>query len=150
MRPTSRISWPSPFQSTAYSIDTVARTTLISPAQALMFNRSGSRCITNTLFRFVCTVSFSEGMAASNQGNGFFIIHRHSSKGFTNVFGSSQWIRIPSRTFRINVNQTHLNRSQWFCQFAFAIMALISKKFLFCPPIYCFSFPIICTTTGKT
>ena len=33
-------------------------------------------------------MSFTKGMAASNQRQRLFVIHRHPPKGFANVFGS--------------------------------------------------------------
>jgi len=32
-----------------------------------------------------CTMTFTKGMSTSNKSNGFFIIHRHPCKCFTDI-----------------------------------------------------------------
>ena len=63
-------------------------------------------------------MGFAEGMAARNQGDGFFVIHRHAGKGLADVARRSDRIGIAVRTFWVDVNQAHLHRGQRILQVA--------------------------------
>jgi hypothetical protein len=52
-------------------------------------------------------VRLAKGVAARNQGNGFFVIHRHATESLTNILDRCDRIRLAFRAFRVDVNQTH-------------------------------------------
>ena len=57
-------------------------------------------------------MSFTKGMSTRDERNGFFIIHRHTAKGFANIMRGSKRIRITVRPLRIHGKQSHLYGSQ--------------------------------------
>ena len=93
---------------------------------------------------------FAEGVSASDQRYGFFVIHRHSSKCVANVFGSGKGIGIAVRALRIDVDQPHLNRCKRLLKFTLATIALVAEPFGFRAPIDEFCFPIVFAAASKT
>ena len=81
------------------------------PAQTLHMNSFCRRVLAEFLAR-LRAVRFAESMAASGQRHGFFRIHRHAAEGGAHVPRRLQRIRIAARTFGIDVDQAHLDRSQ--------------------------------------
>ena len=63
-------------------------------------------------------MGFTKAVSACNQRNCFFIIHCHAAKSITDIFCSSNRIRITIRTFGVYIDQTHLHGSKWFFQVA--------------------------------
>src|SRR5690606_8345075 len=57
------------------------------PAFSHVFHSCALWLGAHIFFGIACTVGFSEGMSASNQRNGFVIVHCHSTKSFTNIVG---------------------------------------------------------------
>ena len=52
---------------------------------ALLFYARAFRFGTYVLTRVSCSVSLSERMTASDQCDGLFVVHRHSTEGFTDI-----------------------------------------------------------------
>ena len=93
---------------------------------------------------------FTEGVATCNQGNGFFVVHRHASKGLTNVARGSQGVWLAVWAFRVDVDQTHLHGSQGVGKLAIAAVAFVGQPFAFRAPINFFiGTPRVCATTPK-
>jgi hypothetical protein len=57
-------------------------------------------------------MGFAEGVTASNQRDGFLVIHSHTRECLADVLGSSKRIRITVWPFRVHVNQAHLHGSE--------------------------------------
>ncbi len=55
-----------------------------APAQALIFDHSAFR-VRAQQRGVASTVGLTEGVTASDQRDGFVIVHRHTGEGFTNV-----------------------------------------------------------------
>ena len=51
-------------------------------------------------------------MAARNQRDGLFVVHRHARECLANIPGRSDRIRLAVRPFRIHVDQSHLHRAE--------------------------------------
>ena len=70
------------------------------------------RCRAELVWRYRA-MAFTKSVTASSQCNGFRVVHRHPAKGFANVARHALHIvGIAPRTFRIDVNQAHLNRRE--------------------------------------
>ena len=120
------------------------------PAKTLFFDWRSFRFSTNMRCR-TCSVGFTKRVSASNKCYCFFVVHSHSPECFSNIDCRSDRIRIPVGTFRVHINQSHLNRSKWVFQLSVARIALVFQPFLFGTPINIFfRFPNICSTTSKT
>ena len=109
--PLSRRRCPRTFKTTCNRMFTMTATEGIFPTHTLFFNASCGRFSTDKLTWIGSTVCFSEGMTASNQGDCFFIIHGHTTKGFTYISRRSHWIGMTIRSFWIDINKAHLNSS---------------------------------------
>src|ERR1700761_8671745 len=129
---------------------TVAGAPAVFPAQALLFNTRAGRLMTYIFTRIGSTVGFAEGMAARNQRYGFFVIHRHTAKSFTDITCRSHRVRVAIRAFRIYIDQTHLHGSQRIFQLTVAFVAFVAQPFLLVAPVYILgSFPNILTSSGE-
>ena len=61
-------------------------------------------------------MSLAEGVTASDQRDGFFVVHGHAGEGFADIVGRGDRIRIAIRSFWIHVDQTHLHRAEWILE----------------------------------
>ena len=66
----------------------------------------------------------AEGVAASDQGDDFFVVHRHAIEGGANVLGRQHVVAAGIGTFRVHVDQTHVGGAKGCGQLAFIIDAL--------------------------
>ena len=85
----------------------------VFPALALLFNTSACGLRSDVLVGVGCTVSFTKSMSTRDEGNSLFVVHRHTGKSLPDVVRSRNGVWIPVGTFRIDVDQTHLHRSEW-------------------------------------
>ena len=89
-------------------------------------------------------------MSTGDEGYGLFVIHSHATEGFTNITSCGKWIRVSVRSFRVDVNQTHLHSGQWILEFTVTRVALVCKPCCFRTPVYIlFWLPYIGTATSK-
>src|SRR5438128_2236461 len=72
-------SRPCHFDATADGVARNAGLVCARPAKALIFNRCGFGLLPEVT-PSSCTVSLAEGMAACNQRDGLFIVHRHATE----------------------------------------------------------------------
>ena len=80
----------------------------VLPAQALLLDGSAFRFGTNQGW-VARAVSLAEGVSAGDEGHGFFIIHRHARKGLSNIASGSDRVWVAVRSFRVDIDQTHLH-----------------------------------------
>ena len=128
--PFGGIWFPSSFNTAGDGVTTFTSTEFIVPAQAHFFN-GGSFWLWSHISGISCSVGFTKGMTTSNEGNGFLIIHAHSSKGGADVTARSHCIRHTVGAFGIYVNQSHLYSCQGIVQLAVASVAIVIKPLLF-------------------
>ena len=83
----------------------------VLPAETLLFDGSAFRFGANQ-GRVARTVGLAKSMSTGDEGDGFLIIHRHAGKGLTNIMSGSCWDRFSVRSFRVDIDQTHLHGSQ--------------------------------------
>ena len=62
--------------------------------------------------RIAGAVGLAEGVAAGDQRDGLFVVHRHAGEGFANVVGRGERIRLAVRAFRVDVDQAHLHGAE--------------------------------------
>src|SRR6185312_10623860 len=99
---------------------------LALPAEALVLERAGFRLRADQR-RIAGAVGLAEGMAAGDQRDGLFIVHRHAEKGFADVLRRRDRVRIAIRPRRIDVDQAHLHGAQGLCELALAAVALVTE-----------------------
>ena len=76
----------------------------------------------------------AEGVTASDERDGFFVIHRHAGEGFADVARRGDGIGIAVRAFGIDVNQAHLHGAERIFEIAFAGITLVDRARLFSVP----------------
>ena len=89
-------------------------------------------------------------MAAGNEGDGFFVVHGHASKGFAHIPTGGDGIRLAIGAFGVDIDQAHLHGGQGALQLTVAAIAIITKPGLFVTPVDVFlRLPEIDTPAAK-
>ena len=78
------IGGPCAFQSAGDGVNAFATAKSVFPAKALLFD-VGAFGFAPDKGRVARTVGFAKGVAARNQGDGFFVIHCHAGKCFADI-----------------------------------------------------------------
>ena len=74
-------------------------------------------------------------VSAGNERNRLLVIHRHAGEGLADVACRSEGIGIAVGSFRIDVNQAHLNRSERILEVTIAAVALVGQPLAFGTPV---------------
>src|SRR5260221_9273143 len=74
-------------------------------------------------------------MAASNQRDRFFVVHRLTPEGLADIPGGGERIRTAVRPFRVNVDQAHLYGGQGFLEFPVTSVAVVAQPLPLRPPV---------------
>src|ERR1700751_4624921 len=127
------------------------RAIAVLPAEALLLGASSFR-LGSYMRAGSCAVGFTKAVTARYQSNGFFVIHRHATKGLTNILGCCYGIRLTFRAFRVDVDQTHGGGSKRIFEFAVTGVTLVSThpSGLRTPINVLVRFPNILTSAGET
>ena len=119
------------------------------PAEALVFQRARFRLGSNQR-GIAGAVGLAERVAAGDQRDGLFVVHRHAEEGLADVLGRGERIGIAVRSGRIDVDQAHLNGAERLGELAFAAVAFIAEPGAFGTPVKLFRLPDIGATTSET
>ena len=115
--PLGWLAGPGDFQAAGDRVTALAGAEAVLPAKALMLDSCRLR-----LFRDVRrgrgAVGLAEGMPACDQRDGLFVVHGHAPERLANVDGGGDRVRLAVRTFRIDVDQTHLHGGERVFQVA--------------------------------
>ena len=150
VRPSARRGCPRTFETTGDGVFGIAFPELVFPTQAHLFQRRGFR-LRADVFRISGTVSFSKGMTTGDERDGFLVIHGHAGKSLADVLGGSQRVGFTVRTFRIDIDQTHLHGGKRLIELALVLVAFVAQPGAFRSPVDVFlRLPDIGTATGKT
>ena len=90
------------------------------PAQTLRFQRRGFR-LGADVAGFCGAVGFAQRMAAGDQRDDLFIVHRHIAEGGANGRRGGQRLAAGVRTFRVDINQTHFGGADGLFRQAFRV-----------------------------
>src|SRR5215471_7104823 len=126
---------PNDFQAASDCVTSFARAKCVSPAETLLLHAATFWFRADILGLNRSAVSFAECMPASDQRDGFLVVHRHAAEGFANVTCRSNWIRLSVGSFRIHVDQAHLNGAERIRQLTIATVALVSQPCAFWSPV---------------
>ena len=102
---------PGDFQSTGDGVAALAGAEAVLPAKSLVLQvgRSG---LDRNMIRNAGAVGLAEAVAAGDQRDSLFIVHRHAGEGLADVDGCSKRVGLAVRTFGIDVDQAHLHGCQ--------------------------------------
>ena len=84
----------------------------VLPAHGLLLDGGAGGFGADVFFGVARAVCLSEGMTSCNQGYGLFVVHRHALKGFSDVLGCCQGVRVAIGAFGIDVDEAHLDGGQ--------------------------------------
>ena len=120
------------------------------PAQAQLCD-VGRFGVEPDVLRVTRAMSLAEAVTTGDQRHRFFVVHCHAREGLADVFGRGDRIRIAVRPLWVDVNQTHLHRSQRIFELALARIALVREPGGFGAPIHVLiRFPDIGATATET
>ena len=109
--PLGGVGSPRAFDAAGDGVSAFSGAVRAGPAEALLFDAGPFGLSTNVGF-LACAVCLSEGVAAGRQGDGFFVVHGHSSKGLADVLSAQQRVGVGVGALWVDVNQSHLDSGQ--------------------------------------
>ena len=139
---------PGHFGTAGDGIGAEAGAILALPAEPLILDGAAFRIRTDQR-RIAGAVGLAEGVAAGDQCDGLFVVHRHAEKRLADVTRGCERIGIAVRTFRIDVDQAHLHRAERLGQLAFAAVAFVAQPGAFGTPVQLFRLPHIGAAAGE-
>ena len=147
--PLGRRLRPGHFRTAGDGIAPDAGVVLALPAEALILEGAAFRLRSDQ--RWIArAVGLAEGVAAGDQRDGLFVVHRHAEERLADVLGRRDRIRIAVRPFRIDVDQAHLHRAERLGKLAFAAVAFVTEPRTFGTPEQLFRLPDIGAAAGET
>ena len=142
--PLDGIVGPGSFKAAGDCVNAFSAAKAVAPAKALLLNARAFRLRPNILRRVSGTMAFAKGVPAGDQRDSFFIIHCHARKGFADVARRGERVWRAVRSFRVDVNQAHLDGSERIFEIPVAAVAVVTQPFSFWTPINIrFRFPHI-------
>ena len=116
----------------------------------MLFDRCSSGLAADVGVWIGSTVRFAERVSAGDQSYRFLVVHCHTTERLADIACSSQGIRVAVRTFRVNVDETHLHGSERTFKFTVSRVTLVGKPLLLRAPIHVLlGFPDVFTSTGE-
>src|SRR6185369_5156774 len=91
----------------------------------------------------------AEGVPAGNQRDGFLVVHRHARECLANVVSSCDRIGLAVRSFRVDVDESHLHRAQWLLKLSFAAVTFVTEPRTFRSPIEFLWLPCVRAAAAK-
>ena len=106
----------------------------VDPAQPLHFD-SGRLGFGTHQHDVARTMRLAKGVPTGDQRHGFSVIHRHPGKGFADIPGRGQRVRVAIRPLWVHIDQAHLHGSQRVFQLPVASIALVIQPDILGSPI---------------
>src|SRR5580704_13446751 len=98
--PLRRRRGPSNFEAAADSVGTMTFAKFILPSETLILDVGAFWFVAYILSGNARAMGFAEGVTAGNEGDGFFVIHRHAGEGLPDIACRGQRVGLSIRTFR--------------------------------------------------
>ena len=96
-------------------------------------------------------MSFAERVSAGDQGNCLLVVHRHASKRLPNIACRCDWVRLAVRSFRVHIDQPHLNSAERIVELTVSLVAFVSQPLGLRSPVnVLFRLPDVRAPTGET
>ena len=142
---------PGDFKTAADGVGAFAAAKAAFPAKALLLH-AGAFWLRAHMTCRPGAMGLAKAVTAGNQSDGLFVAHGHAGKSLTNVLGGCQGVGVATWAFGIDVDQAHLDGSQWVLQITFTgVTLVIAQPSVLRTPVNVFlRLPHIHTATGKT
>ena len=149
--PLHRVRGPCALQAAADGIDAFSAAEAILPAQALLFDWCALGFGADILARIGGAMSLAEGVSAGDEGNRLLVIHCHAKERLPDIPSRGNRIRLAIRSFRIHIDQAHLNSTERILELTVAAVAFVSQPLaLGAPVIVFFRLPGVLAPTAET
>src|SRR5579872_496906 len=142
---------PSDFQAATDGVSAKTFAKFILPPESLILDGGAFWLIAHILRGNGSPVRLAESMSASNECDGFLVIHRHASEGFSDIPRRSDGIGLSIRPFRVHIDQPHLHGSEGILQITIAAVAFVRQPRALRSPInFLFGLPYVRAPAAKT
>ena len=132
--PLGRRLRPGDFRTAGDGVTADAGIVLALPAEPLILDRAAFR-VRPDQRRIAGAVRLAERVAAGNQRDGLLVVHRHAEEGFADVLGRRDRVRVAVRSFRVDVDETHLHGAERLRELTFAAVAFVAQPRAFGTPV---------------
>ena len=96
-------------------------------------------------------MGLAERVAARDEGHRLLVVHCHACKGLADVSRRCDRVRVPVRAFRVDINEAHLNGSEWFFEIPLAGVALVTEPLVLGAPVdVLFRYPDVLTPAAES
>ena len=125
--PLGRVLAPRAFNARGEGVGRFAVVTGVGPAEALPVYGAALGLSTDVGV-IAATVGLADGVTATGQRRGFFVVHRHAAEGFPHVQRGQNRVRVAVDAFGVDVDQAHVDRRQrvlhglWHFEVAVAVL----------------------------
>ena len=132
--PLRRVGLPGAFDAAGGGVHALAGAEPVDPAQALLLDGGGFGFRTHQL-RVARAVRLAEGVAAGDERDGLFVVHRHAGEGLAHVAARGHGVGVAVRALGVHVDQAHLHGGQRVLELAVAAVALVAQPGVFAAPV---------------
>ena len=109
--PLGRVLTPRAFDAGGKGVGRLAVVTGVGPAKALPVD-GAALGLSADVGVIAATVSLADGVTATGQCRGLFVVHRHAAEGFTHVQRGQDRVGVAVDALGVDVDQAHVNRCQ--------------------------------------
>ena len=148
--PLDRVPGPCTLDAAGDGVDALAAAKAVLPAEALLFDASALGCGADILGRIGRAVGLAEGVPAGDERHGLLVIHGHAGEGLADVPCRGDRVRLAIRSFRIHVDQPHLDGAQGVLELTVAAVALVAHPLGLGPPVDLLRLPDVLAPPGET
>ncbi len=114
--PLGGVGLPRAFDAAGRGVHPLAGAERVLPAQALFLDGRAFGLGANEL-GVAGAMRLAEGVAAGDERDGFFVVHRHAREGLAHVAAGGHRVGVAVRAFGVDVDQAHLHGGQRVRQF---------------------------------
>src|SRR5262249_9062658 len=115
-------------------VTALARSIRACPAEALLLDAAPFR-LRPYQGRGAGAMRFAEGVAAGNQRDRLFVVHRQAAERLANAPRRRGRVRLAVRPFRIDVDQAHLHGAEIARKLAVATVTFVRQPLAFGAPV---------------
>src|SRR5579872_747869 len=142
---------PSDFQAATDGVSAKTFAKFILPSETLILDVGAFWFVAHILSGNGGAVRLAEGVTTGNECDGFLVIHRHASEGFSDIPRRSDGIGLSIRPFRVHIDQSHLHGTERILQLPITAIALVRQPRTLRSPInFLFGLPHVGATATKT
>ena len=148
--PRHRCRGPGPFDAASDRVDALTAAEAVLPTEALLFD-AGSLGFGANERRITGAMTLAERVSAGDECDGLFVVHRHAREGLPDVLARGHCTRLAVRTFRVHIDQAHLNGGQRVLEVPVAAVALVAEPLRLSSPVdVCLGLPDVLAPAGET